>query len=385
MDTVSVVGVISSAPACRAPLRLRLDGSALEGNWRALDRLSGGAACGAAVKADGYGLGAPAVASQLAAVGCRDFFVSNWSEAERLASLGLSLSVFHGVRVEDVAAARAGFARPVLNTPEQIVRWRGSGGGLCDVMVDTGMNRLGVDFADVADGLLVGLEIDTLMSHLACAEEAACVNERQRSVFAALAGRTGARRMSLANSAGITLGSAYHFDLTRPGLALYGGVSRPELAGVLSPVVHIEAQVIQRRRVLRGDAVGYSATWTAPANTEIAVLNIGYADGYPRAFSNLGSARWQGISLPVIGRVSMDLTALNCAEAPTLREGDWVSLDFCLPHAAKATGALQYELLTGLGNRYDKVWGGPPNERQGPKPVSTQPGDHPGVPRGGSA
>lgn len=360
MNTVLEVDVISGVPACRAPLRLRLDGSALQDNWRALDRLSGGAACGAAVKADGYGLGASAVASQLATAGCRDFFVSNWSEAQRLASLGLSLSVFHGVRADDVAAAHAGFARPVLNTPEQIIRWRGSGGGVCDVMVDTGMNRLGVDLTNVADGLLVGLEIDTLMSHLACAEEAGGVNERQRSVFAALAGQTGARRMSLANSAGVALGPAYHFDLTRPGLALYGGVSRPELAGVLSAVVRIEAQVIQRRRVLRGDTVGYSATWTASADSEIAVLNIGYADGYLRAFSNLGLARWQGNSLCVVGRVSMDLTAVDCTEAPTLREGDWVSLDFGLPHASTNTGASQYELLTGLGNRYDKIWNCPP-------------------------
>lgn len=223
-------------------------------------------------------------------------------------------------------------------------------------MVDTGMNRLGVTIADVAEGLLVDLEIDTIMSHLVCAEEAGAINERQRIAFAALAGRTGALRMSLANSAGIALGSAYHFDLTRPGLALYGGVPRPDLATALSPVVYVEAQVIQRRRVLAGDTVGYSATWIAPTDTEIAVLNIGYADGYPRALSNLGVARWQSISLPVIGRVSMDLTAANCAHAPSLREGDWVSLDFALPEMAKVAGRSQYELLTGLGTRYEKIW-----------------------------
>lgn len=348
----------SRVRASRAALRLRLDGHALGSNWRALDRLSGRAACGAAVKADGYGLGAAEVASRLAAAGCRDFFVSNWGEAESLASLGLSVSVFHGIRADDIEAARAGFARPVLNTPGQIVRWRTSGGGLCDVMVDTGMNRLGVDPADVADGLLVGLEINTLMSHLLGAEEPGTVNDRQRRTFATLAGQTSARRMSLANSAGIALGSAYHFDLTRPGLALYGGVPHPDMAGALSPVVRLEAQIIQRRRVARGDTVGYNATWTAPTETEIAVLNIGYADGYPRALSNLGSARWRGITLPVVGRVSMDVTALDCTKASTLEEGDWVSVDFRLPEAAEATGLSQYELLTGLGNRFERIWSG---------------------------
>ena len=127
-----------------APLRLALDGAALADNWRALDRLSGAAACGAAVKADGYGLGAGEVVIRLAAAGCRDFFVATWAEAEALAPLGLSLSVLHGVRDEDMGAALAGIGRPVLNTPAQVARWRTVGGGACDAMVDTGMNRLGL-------------------------------------------------------------------------------------------------------------------------------------------------------------------------------------------------------------------------------------------------
>ena len=127
-----------------APLRLRVDRDALVSNWQALDRLSGQAACGAAVKANGYGLGASLVAETLAGAGCRDFFVASWAEAAALAPLGLSLSVLHGLRADDMAAARAGIARPALSTPAQIVRWRESGGGVCDVMVDTGMNRLGV-------------------------------------------------------------------------------------------------------------------------------------------------------------------------------------------------------------------------------------------------
>ena len=139
-----------------APLRLRLDASALVGNWRGLARLGGTAACGAAIKADGYGLGARGVATRLADAGCRDFFVATWAEAMALADLGLDIAVLHGVRAEDMPDARSGFARPVLNTAMQVTRWRASGGGRCDVMVDTGMNRLGISCDDVAAGLLGG-------------------------------------------------------------------------------------------------------------------------------------------------------------------------------------------------------------------------------------
>src|SRR3546814_8502921 len=156
----------------------------------------------------------------------------------------------------------SGIARPGLNTPAQIARWRGAGGGACDVMVDTGMNRLGVAPEDVAGGLLDGLAIDTLMSHLACADEDTEMNARQRDAFAALAGRTGARRMSLANSSGIALGADYAFDLTRPGIALYGGRQR-EGHEAIAQVVTPEAQVPQRRSVPAGGTVGYNAPWRA--------------------------------------------------------------------------------------------------------------------------
>jgi len=335
-----------------SPLRLRLDGAALVHNWKTLAAMSGTAACGAAVKADGYGLGAREVVKRLAAAGCRDFFVAHWSEARALADLGVTISVLHGVRAEDMADRPAG-VRPVLNSPEQIARWRQAGGGACDVMVDTGMNRLGVSIEDVAAGLLDGLQIETLMSHLACADEDSAMNERQRKAFAALAGRTTARRMSLANSAGIALGSGYHFGLTRPGIALYGGNVR---AGheAIRQVAMPEAQVLQRRTVRAGETVGYNATFTAPRDMEVAILNLGYADGYLRCFSDKGRAQFGGAELPVLGRVSMDLLAIGVAEG--LGEGDWVTLDYALPETAALSGLSQYELLTGLGSRYDRVW-----------------------------
>lgn len=339
-----------------APLRLRIDSAALTDNWRTLAAMSGRAACGAAIKADGYGLGAHEVVRRLAAAGCRDFFVAAWSEAAALAPTEVALSVLHGIREADLAVALSGVARPVLNTAAQVALWKSAGGGACDVMVDTGMNRLGVSAAEIAAGLLDGLTIDTLMSHLACADEDVAMNEAQRSAFAALAGKTRASRMSLANSAGVALGADYAFDMTRPGLALYGGIPRPELEGRIRQVVTPEAQVIQRRRVAAGGVVGYNALWTASASTEVAILNIGYADGYWRGFSNTGLAHADGRPLPVIGRVSMDLTAIDVSAMPELAEGDWVALDYALPEAASASGMSQYELLTGMGHRYDRVW-----------------------------
>jgi alanine racemase len=335
-----------------APSRLRIDRAALTHNWRNLAAMAG-VACGAAVKADGYGLGAVEVTRTLAEAGCRDFFVATWNEAAALAPLGVPVSVLHGVRDEDMPAAQSGIARPVLNTPTQVARWKAAGAGACDVMVDTGMNRLGVAPDDVRSGLLDGLEIDTLMSHLACADEDSAMNTAQRDAFAALAGLTGARRMSLANSAGIALGRDYAFDLVRPGLALYGGVPRPEMAPAIRQVVTPEAQILQRRTVCAGETVGYNATWTATEDTEVAIINLGYADGYFRGFSDTGSAG-NGV-MRVLGRVSMDLIAIDVGEAH-LDEGAWLAMDFGLIDAASLSRMSQYELLTSLGGRFARIW-----------------------------
>ncbi|WP_066807778.1 alanine racemase [Sphingomonas asaccharolytica] len=338
-----------------APLRLRRDADALVANWRALARMSGSAACGAAIKADGYGLGATWVAETLAAAGCRDFFVATWAEAAALVPLGLpSLSVFHGVRDEDMELALSGIATPVLNTAKQAARWRGSGGHACHVMLDTGMNRLGLGEGDLALGAIDGLAIDTLMSHLASADEDSAQNSEQRGRFVAMAEKVAARRLSLANSAGIALGPDYVFDLTRPGLALYGGVPRSELTGIISQVAFPEAQVLQRRIVPAGEAVGYNATWIAPADTEVAILNYGYADGYFRGFSGRGAALLGGAVLPLLGRVSMDLIAIDVT-GHDIAEGDWLTIDFDLPRAAERSGISQYELLTGMGSRFDRI------------------------------
>ena len=339
------------------PLRLILDGEALVANWRTLAALGGRADCGAAVKADAYGLGANEVVRRLANAGCRDFFVATWAEAAALGGWtgDASLSVLHGVAQEDMAYASTSTARPVLNTPEQVRRWRETGRP-CDVMIETGINRLGVAPEDVAHGLLDGLEIDTVMSHLASADEDGPSNERQRALFAEVAAQVPARRRSLANSAGLFLGPSYAFDLTRPGLALYGGIPRAGAEARIRPVVRVEAQVVQRKRIQAGASVGYNGTWTADTECELAILNIGYADGYLRGFSGTGRARLGDRWLPVVGRVSMDLTTLCVDAAPELAEGDWVELDYDLRSAAAQSGLSQYELLTTLGSRHERIW-----------------------------
>ena len=337
-------------------LRLRLDSTALQNNWRWLQRASGVPA-GAAVKADGYGLGAREVTRLLAQAGCRDFFVSTWAEAEALGPLpeGAELIVLHGVGPEDAEAALAIDARPVLNTPDQVARWKEiAPGRACDVMIDTGMNRLGLRADHI--GQLEELEIHTLHSHLACADEDSAMNSVQRDRFAAVAATVDAGRYSLANSAGICLGRDFAFDLVRPGLALYGGIPREEAAGHIAQVAFPEAEVVQRRTVKAGETCGYGATWTAKADTEAAIVNIGYADGYLRCFAGKGAASFGGKQLPLIGRVSMDLIALDASVVPGLSEGDWVTLDYDLPSAAHASGLSQYELLTGLSDRLERRW-----------------------------
>jgi len=340
-----------------APLRLLLDGSALDANWRWLAAQAPGAACGAAVKADGYGLGARAVVARLAQAGCVDFFCATWAEAAALGDMpgGARLAVLHGVRAADMREALASRARPVLNSLEQVARWRAADGGACDVMVDTGINRLGLGIEEAMGGALAGLRIDTLMSHLACADEPDHpLNAIQLAAFRALRQAIPAARYSLANSAGILLGPDYGFDLTRPGIALYGGVPVAAATGI-RPVAAIEAQVLQVRRVRAGDAVGYGATWHAPADTRIAILNLGYADGYmrllaPGAFATLGDRM-----LPLVGRISMDLIAAEVGGAD-VGEGDWLRLDFDLPRLSARSGLSQYELLTGLNLRFERHW-----------------------------
>ena len=307
--------------AFAAPLRLRLDGEALVSNWRALSKLSGAAATGAAVKADGYGVGAIEVSRRLWEAGCRDFFVAHWSEAVALSKVipAQNIAVLNGIQLQDIPAIRALDAVPVLNTPFQIEYWKTSGGGRCHVMLDSGINRLGIGPEQVTSDLFDGLDIDMLCSHLASADEDVPQNDAQLRLFTDMSAGIACRRRSFANSAGIALGKDYHFDLTRPGLSLYGGIARAELAGNIRQVVFPSARVLQIREHEAGAPIGYNATYRTTGPKRVATLAIGYADGYFRAFSAIGYVEISGEKHPVLGRVSMDLVTVDVSHAPKTR------------------------------------------------------------------
>lgn len=339
------------------PLRLYLDSDSLVANWRFL-KAQGNAACGAAVKANGYGLGAREVVTRLRDAGCRDFFVAHWGEAVAIGNLVPPdwISVLNGIASEDISLIRQLGAIPVLNTPGQVAMWKSAGGGKCHVMLDSGINRLGIGPEQFSSTLFDGVDIDILMSHLASADEDGEQNSRQLRLFREQALLINARRRSLANSAGIMLGSDYHFDLTRPGLSLYGGIARGEMAGKIAPVVRIASRILQVRQLKSGDTVGYNATHICAVPTKVATLSIGYADGYLRRFASKGQVRSGNRTFPVIGRISMDLIGVDISGAPELAEGEWLDVVYDLPEASHATGLSQYELLTLLGGRYERRW-----------------------------
>ena len=337
-------------------LRLSIDRDALAANWQVLDRLSGSARTGAAIKADAYGVGAAVCVPALWKAGCRDFFVAHAAEAvaaiEHLPTA--NLAVLHGPQSPSEARwmGQAG-VRPVINSLRQARLWIETGGGSCDLMVDTGINRIGLAMEELGDPLIAMLEVDVLHSHLIAAEEVDNpANQLQRHRWQDARQAVSHRRAALANSAGIALGPAFHGDLTRPGLALYGGVPCAVLATKIRQVVRPEAQLMQLREIAAGEGVGYNSTFVAPTAMRIGILGIGYADGYLRSWSGKGAFLGAGRRLPVLGRVSMDMTVVDLGDAPELSEGDWVAADYALPEAAAVSGLSQYELLTSLGQRF---------------------------------
>ena len=335
-------------------LRLSLDKQALAENFRTLDRMSGSAKTGAAVKADCYGLGVGECMPVLREAGALQFFVAHWNEAEDVAKHvpPEQIRVLHGpLTSEDAAYAKGRGLIPVINSLKQAQIWIEAGGGPCDLMVDTGINRLGLETKNVADPLIQQLEIQTLMSHLACADEDSPMNEIQLARFREVLPQVNHESASLCNSAGIGLGSDYAFDLTRPGLSLYGGVQRRELDGKILQVAKPEAAIIQCRELSPGDKVGYNSLFTATARMRAGVVSIGYADGVLLRWGKSGYFLHQGRRLPIIGKISMDMIVVDLSIAEELGEGDWVELPYFLPDAAQQTSLSQYELLTVLGNR----------------------------------
>jgi alanine racemase len=335
---------------------LTIDLDAIASNWRALDRLSGdGVQTAAVVKANAYGLGLPRVARALAQAGARRFFVAYAEEGATLRQTlgpGPQIAVLSGHMSGDTEMIHDLDLTPMLNSLEQITRHLESlPGHAFGVQLDTGMNRLGVEMLEwqAVAPILIDAGPALLMSHLACADEADHpLNLAQLDQFHEMTDGTGIPR-SLAATGGILLGPKYHFDLTRPGVGLYGG--RPfETA---ARVVTLSLPVVQTREVAAGEAVGYGCTWTAEAPAMIATVAGGYADGLPRTLSNVAML-WDGDTpCPLVGRVSMDLITVDITHLPEVpRTLDILGPQQTVDELADAAGTIGYEVLTGLGPRY---------------------------------
>ncbi|MEX2455530.1 MAG: alanine racemase [Rhodospirillaceae bacterium] len=358
---------------------LTVDLDAIAANWRLLQGLCGDAECGAVVKADGYGLGALPVGRALAAAGCRRFFVAAIDEGVRLRDAlpaDAQIYVLNGLMGDGTAETFDLYGLvPVLNSPDDIARWSAHAGRTgtrrAILALDTGMARLGLSPAEVralaADpGRLAGISLDFVMSHLACAEDRDNpMNDAQRRSFDELRAVLPATPASLANSGGIFLGGDFLYDLARPGAALYG-VSRSTGATTsLSQVVALKGKVIQVRVIDSESTVGYGATCRVRSGARLATVAVGYADGYFRTLSNNGHGYADGIRVPVVGRVSMDLVTFDISDtAPeTVRPGSDIDLigdRHTVDDLAEEAGTIGYEVLTALGQRYRREYTGGP-------------------------
>lgn len=362
---------------------LTIDLGAIVANWRLLQgRLRKGAACAAVVKADAYGLGLAPVAKALFAAGCRTFFVALPGEGLALRDVlpEAEICVFNGVDAAAAPALADSRLTPVLNHLGQIADWsavgRARGTALPAFLhVDTGMTRLGLGSDEVATlagepGRLAGIAVTGLMSHLACADQPDHdLNVAQRARFetalaqlASLAPEA-ARRASLANSSGIFLGPDYHYDLARPGAALYGVAPQPTAPNPMAQVVGLKGKILQTRRIDTPCSVGYGATHRAERGRVIATVAVGYADGYLRSLSGAAGAHVGQTFVRVVGRVSMDLITIDVTDVPETdtRPGAFVDLIgplHTVDDLAREAGTIGYELLTGLGARYARRYTG---------------------------
>ncbi len=365
--------------------RLTVDLDAIIANWKKLAKQSAHGNCAAVVKADAYGLGAERVAAALYNAGCRDFFTATIHEGMIVRSIApeARIYVFNGFHVGAEKDYRKHRLTPVINSPRGIENWlaKKRPSMRCALHIDTGMNRLGLtsdEFAALAadSARLKALNPELVISHFACADEPADpLNAAQIERFAAAAAHFPYARKSLANSAGVFLGRAAHFDLLRPGISLYGGDAVNNRPNPMKPVVRLEGRIIQRKWAKKGETVGYGAAEILKRDTLIAIVGIGYADGLHRQASGAGTLyRNRQLSpggtgmigktrVPILGRVSMDLTAFDVTDVPvkTMATTDWIDFlnkDLRVDELGLAAGTIGYEILTSLGRRYERIYVG---------------------------
>lgn len=378
------------APAVAAPAApetggtLTVDLAAIAANWRALaDRLLA-AECAAVVKANAYGLGLQQVTTALAQAGCKTFFVADLAEARTVRSRApeAAIYVLHGFSPDWGEGLLETNARPVINSTTELAEWdvfvaAHSWRGGAALQVDTGMRRLGIS-PDEAAALAPRAQtehhgIALLMSHLVCAEiPDHPLNAKQIRLFRELHSLYPGVPASLANSSGIFLGDAGHFDLARPGAALYGVNPTPGQSNPMQSAVELSGRILQLRSVARDDTVGYDATWTAKRTSRIAVIALGYADGLMRASSGTdqrpgGTVIVAGQRCPIVGRISMDLVCADVTDLPDggVHRGNQAILiggEIGIDEVAAAAGTIGYEVLTRLGLRSHVVYRGAQDE-----------------------
>jgi alanine racemase len=356
---------------------ITVDQRQIVANWRALAALVGPAECAAVVKADAYGLGVEAVVPALLHAGCRTFFVASVDEAEQLRGLAADTVIYVLDGLISGAGPRlaAAGARPALATLDDCLEWA----ALCDardrvmaaaIHIDTGLNRLGLSAGDVArlaadPSLFNRIGVSLVMSHLACADDVTDPrNGAQLVAFEQLRGALPAAPASLAASDGLMLGPDFHFSMVRPGYAIYGGQAGRDRPAPVMPAVRVQARVLQVRNVSAGDAVGYSATWTALHPTRVATIACGYADGFARTGSSSnsqpgGHVAFKGRLAPIIGRVSMDLVTVDVSafEDGQISRGGFVDIigpGLTFEQAGRGAGTIGYEVLTRLSRRYHR-------------------------------
>ncbi|NTE58415.1 alanine racemase [Agrobacterium tumefaciens] len=354
---------------------LSIDLGALRDNYLTLAAMAPASQTAAVVKADAYGLGADIVSQTLFDAGCRNFFVAHIDEALALRlrlSAQARIFVLNGLQPGNETSCAAMAVTPVLNSLEQIAQWSAHAKKLgrilpAAVQIDTGMCRLGLSPAELETltsqpQLLDGIDIAFVMSHLACADEPEHLsNAAQLAVMRKAATAFPGAPVCFSNSGGIFLGSDYHNYLLRPGIALYGGAPSVARPNPMKPVVRLDLAVIQTRTVSAGSLVGYGGSFEAAGPTRLATIAAGYADGLPRSLSNRGAAWYNGVRLPIAGRVSMDSIILDISALPegTLTQGSLVQMigpDQTLEDIAEDAGTIAYEILTGLGRRYRRSY-----------------------------
>lgn len=343
--------------------RVHIDLDAVVANWRKMQHRAGKAVAAAVVKADAYGLGAEPVAKALSKAGCTRFYVAWPHEGDALRGAlgaGPEILVFHGPTPDTLDVFQLHQLQPVLNHLDQIDLWLGANASArpAAIHVDVGMNRLGLSEAHWAAAAKMLPKPSRLIGHLASGDEAgSSYNKTHLEAFArAIACWPGVAR-SLSATGGVYLGADYHFDEVRPGIGLYGGGPIPAEGSGPNTVVTLTAPILQIRDVRKGATVGYGASWTAEKNCMLATIGLGYADGFLRAASNRGIGFVGGMKKPIIGRISMDLIVLDVTGLD-VNVGDAVEFigpNVTLAEQAEAMGTIDYEILTRLGTRVERI------------------------------